>query len=102
VGTVRLMKAPGWQDRFRDRGTQGFAYIQRDGKVVVTQVWPRVENLLKVGDIVVAVEGKDVRGLGPGAVRYLLARKPGAPASFTVEGSEGGTRVVTIEAVKQQ
>jgi hypothetical protein len=42
-----------------------------------------------------------VRGLGPGAIRYLLARKPGTSASFTVLAPEGGTRIVTIESRAQ-
>jgi large repetitive protein len=101
IGTLRLMRAPDWEERFRTRGTQGFASTQRNGRVVVTQVWPRVEKLLKVGDVIVAVEGRDVRNLGPGAVRYLLARKPGSSSSFTVETPGGGTRTVTIEAAAQ-
>lgn len=98
AGILRLLRAADWQQRFRERGTQGFASTMRIGRVVVTKVWPRVEKLLAVGDTIVAVEGRDVRGMGPGAVRYLLARKPGTSATFTVEGPDGQTRSVTIEA----
>jgi C-terminal processing protease CtpA/Prc len=39
---------------------------------------------LKIGDAITAIDGRDVRGFGPGAIHYLLARPAGTAVSLLV------------------
>jgi C-terminal processing protease CtpA/Prc len=50
------------------------------------------------GDLILAVDGRDVRQLGPGAVQFLMARPPGQKVSLTVQSGDAAPRTVSLTA----
>jgi hypothetical protein len=51
-----------------------------------------------VGDRLLSVEGRELRGLGAGAVNYLLGRDPGQTVTMVVQSPGGPARTVTATA----
>jgi membrane-associated protease RseP (regulator of RpoE activity) len=103
VGVFRLMRGEaGWRDRMEERGTLGFRPGVRDRALTVAEVRPGTPAEragLRPGDVIVGVDGRDVRALGPGAVGVLSARKPGASVTLTVQAPGGEPRPVTLTAL---
>jgi len=52
---------------------------------------------IRVGDFILSVDGRDVTGLGPGAVRYLLGGRVGTMVKVVVRSSSGTTRALELE-----
>jgi RNA polymerase sigma factor (sigma-70 family) len=96
---VRLLRAPGWRARTDARGELGLA--ASGGGTAITAVKagsPAEKAGLTAGDRVVAIDGRDVRGLGRGALSVLRARPPGGTITLTVQSPAPGSapRTVTI------
>ena len=100
VGTTRLMRG-NWDTRF-GKGVQGLTGINselRDGKVYVSKVRPGTPAQtagIRVGDRIVAVDGKPVDGLGHRARSYLLQGDPGTDVTLSIETSGAPARAVTL------
>jgi RNA polymerase sigma factor (sigma-70 family) len=100
LGVIALLKVDSF-DFNRDAGSTGVHPESRQGTVRVSDVRPGspAERAgVKVGETIVAVDGKDLRGLGAGAVGHLMTRKPGAGLSLTVVSPGGAPRTVTMTA----
>ena len=100
AATVRLLRSPGWRERRDTRGELGLT--ASGGGTAITAVKagsPADKAGLAPGDRVVAIDGRDVRGLGRGALSVLAARPPGGTLTLTVQAAAGGApRTVTITA----
>jgi len=55
---------------------------------------------IRVGDSILSVDGRDVTGLGPGAVRYLAGGKVGTTVELVIKSSEGTRRTLHLERFK--
>ena len=53
---------------------------------------------IQVGDRILSVDGRDVQGLGAGAIHHLLAREVGARVSLIVQPTSGAPRPLTLVA----
>ena len=85
----------------RHDGTIRMVVENRDEQVAVSIVRPGSpadRAGIKVGDRLLSVEGRDVRGLGPGAVNYLVGREPGQSVTMVVQSPGGEPRTVTATA----
>jgi RNA polymerase sigma factor (sigma-70 family) len=97
AGVFRLMKRDPKRPLRLD-GTLRLVVESRDEKVRVTIVRPgspAEKAGIAVGDAILAIDGRDVRGLGPGAIHHLLERKPGTSVALLVRSSGGDPRSVT-------
>ncbi len=54
---------------------------------------------LKPSDVVVSIDGRDVRGLGSGAASFLLAGKAGTQVAIGIESPGVGTKTVSVARV---
>jgi carboxyl-terminal processing protease len=85
-----------------NRGATGLSTRAADGRLILNQPPPGSPGEkagLKQGDIVLSIDGKDVRGLGSGATSFLLAGKAGTQTAIVVESQGGGTRTVNVDRV---
>jgi hypothetical protein len=103
LGVFRLMKGP-WNQRLVERGFGGTYVRGRPGATVIGEVRPdspaHAAGVVK-GDAVLAVGGRDVTGLGPGAVNHLMIRKPGETVSVTIQTAGGAPRTVSWTLTKR-
>ncbi len=53
---------------------------------------------LRIGDVITAIDGRDVRAHGAGAIHYLLARPPGTTVSIMVQSPGQPPRTVSVLA----
>ena len=100
AGTFRLMKRDP-KKPLRYDGTIRMVVENQDGKVAVSIVRsgsPAERAGIKLGDTVLSIEGRDVRGLGPGAINYLMGRDPGQTITLVVQTPGGQPRAVTATA----
>jgi hypothetical protein len=100
AGTFRLMKRDPKKPPRYD-GTIRMVVENQDGKVAVSIVRsgsPAERAGIKLGDTVLSIEGRDVRGLGPGAINYLMGRDPGQTITLVVQHPGGQPRTVTATA----
>ena len=104
LGLFRLM--PGDFQRMRETtGTFRMFVQSRDDRVSVALVRPGSSADragLKVGDRILTLDGRDVQGLGSGALHYLLARDAGKSVSLSVQSPGGEPRALTMVAEPQQ
>jgi RNA polymerase sigma factor (sigma-70 family) len=102
-GLFRLM--PGDFQRIADAtGTFRMALQNRDDRASVIRVRPGSsadKAGLKLGDRILTLDGRDVQGLGAGAIHYLLARDAGKSVSLTVQAPGGEPRALTMVAETQ-
>jgi membrane-associated protease RseP (regulator of RpoE activity) len=94
--TVRLVRhtGPGRRD-----GAVGVFLGRRGSRTVVTGVspWQPAEQAgIKVGDVIVSVDGRDVSALGPGGVTYLLTGPTGSATQVVVQTPGSPPRAVTL------
>jgi carboxyl-terminal processing protease len=96
---------PGDFQRMRDTtGTFRMGLQSRDDRVSVALVRPgssAEKTGLKVGDGILTLDGRDVQGLGAGAIHYLLARDAGKNVSLSVQSPGGEPRALTMVAESQ-
>ena len=99
LGTIRLargdvearIRAGSWE------GLTGLGLDDRDPTVVVPRPGsPAALAGVKAGDVVVSIDGKDLAGLGYGAVEYALRGRPGSAVTLVVQTPGGPPRTVTF------
>lgn len=101
AGTLRLMKGD-WRARARDSGEIGvhFERLPRVNSARIEAVKPdsaAARAGLQPGDVIAAVNGRDLSGLGPGAVQHLMQHPPGTKVDLVVVTANGMRRSATIE-----
>jgi hypothetical protein len=100
AGTVRLLR--GDELATRNSGWVGVFVTRRNGQLVLSAVspWlPADEAGLEVGDQIAAIDGRDVTGLGPRAVTFLLRGPAGAPVTLIVRAHDHDKRKLTLVRV---
>ncbi len=103
VGTVRLLAAPDWRQRWESSGRVGIGGAFRDGRIVLRGVPPESAAAragLTAGDVVLAVDGRSIEGMGLGAATYTFSRPPGAKLSLSVLTARGEKKTVELVAEK--
>jgi RNA polymerase sigma factor (sigma-70 family) len=100
VGVVRLMKTEGpWFGRSRDGiGLGVLAQAGPDG-VVVGELRPGSgpeKAGVKLGDRILAVDGRDVTKLGPGALMYFMYGPRGSTATLKLQTPGSEPRTITM------
>lgn len=105
LGVFKLMKG-NFEERMSPDGrpaTIGTSVkVDPSGKATLRRIGPETPAAkvgLKEGDIVTAIDGKDIRPLGEGAIGFLLMGKAGTPVQLTVQREGAEPRTVTIERV---
>jgi predicted metalloprotease with PDZ domain len=102
VGVVGLL--PGDELASRLDGWAGLFVARRAGRIVVSAVsaWlPADLAGIEVGDLLVAVNGRDVTALGPRAVTFLLRGPTGSTLSVVVQGRDGTRRTLSLPRVRR-
>lgn len=105
AGVFRLMRGQRRSRMSGEAGTIGLRSKVSGGRFEVSEVQAgsAAEKAgLEAGDVVVAVDGKDVRGIGQGAIRFLMSGKPGTRVTLGVQSTGGEPRNVplTLEAYR--
>jgi hypothetical protein len=99
AGTVRLLEGPDWVERDDSPGELGGYWMQTEGRLRVQQIppdGPAGRAGLVSGDVVLAIDGVSVEGLGSGAIRYLFSRPPGARLVVQVQTAAGSRTVEVV------
>jgi carboxyl-terminal processing protease len=100
AGTLKLLR--GDELTARLEGWVGLFVNRRSSQIVVAGVspWtPADEAHLEVGDQLVSIDGRDVTGLGPRAVTYLLRGRVGTSVAVVVREHGGQRRKLTLARV---
>jgi membrane-associated protease RseP (regulator of RpoE activity) len=100
LGTLRLVRGS-WDQRLAGgpRGLTGLDHGLSAGQVVLLEVrpgTPAVRAGLQAGDRLLAIDGKEVRGLGHEGRSFLLVGPPGSTVAVTVQGPGQAARIVTL------
>lgn len=100
IGVIKLLN--GDETASKLNGWIG-VYITRGGgqvKVSAVNSWTPADRAgIKVGDAVLSVDGREVKGLGPRAVNFLMRGPPGGATTLELQSSDGARRKVTLERV---
>jgi hypothetical protein len=100
VGVIELLHGDELGSRLD--GWIGTYVTGRRGQVKVSAVnaWvPAYKAGIEVGDTILSINGRDVRGLGSRAVGFLLRGPSGSPITLEVESGDGKRRKMTLERV---
>jgi hypothetical protein len=100
TGVVRLLRGDEMGPRLD--GWVGLFVTRRSGRVMVSAVTPWLpadRAGVKVGDVMVSINGRDIAGFGPRAATYLLRGPPATPVSFVVEDHSAVRQRLTLERV---
>jgi hypothetical protein len=100
AGTLKLLR--GDELSARNEGWVGLFIDRRGSQIVVAGVspWtPADEAHLEVGDQVVSINGRELTGLGPRAVTYLLRGRVGTPVALVIREHGGTRRKLTLARV---
>jgi hypothetical protein len=100
IGVIRLLS--GDETASKLNGWIGIYITRAGGQVKVSAVnsWTPADRAgIEVGDAVLSVDGREVKGLGPRAVNYLMRGPLGGATTLEVESSNGKRRKVTLERV---
>ena len=106
LGTIKLTRG-NVEARMKDGTWNGLTGItnSEDDKATVTLARPGApaeKAGVKTGDAILSIDGKDVRGLGSGAVEYLLRGRPGSPVTMTVQTTGEQPRTVTFNRISTE
>jgi hypothetical protein len=85
-------------------GWIGLYLTRKDGIVKVSAVnaWvPAYRAGIEVGDSVLSVNGRDIKGWGPRSVAFLLRGPSGSSVSLEVESGDGNRRKLTLNRVQR-
>src|SRR5205823_14560077 len=102
VGVFRLM-AGDWYERDQSGGTLGLRVVPSDRRALVTNVLPdqpAAQAGILVGDRLLAIDGRDVDGLGPSAIRFLMTPPPGTKVTLSLETTTGTRRTAELVTTK--
>jgi RNA polymerase sigma factor (sigma-70 family) len=97
LGTMAMLRDAG-VEHAGFAGLVGFVLQGRGGEVFVESLLagsPAERAGIKTGDVLLSVDGRLVRGLGPGGVSRLASGAPGTSLSLGLRDA-AGTRVVTL------
>jgi hypothetical protein len=101
---VRLLRVrPDDWMRLSDAAGVGLRLASAAGRVVVEEVVPgRPAAAAGVvpGEVVLAVDGKDVRGLGPGSVSYLVRGPAGSEVRLDLVGPRGQRALTMVRVAR--
>jgi hypothetical protein len=100
AGVIRLVRGDELASRLD--GWVGLFVARRGGRVQVSAVspWlPADRAGVQVGDWLVSIDGRDVAGLGPRAVAFLLRGPPLSSVALVVDGHDGTRRKLSLERV---
>lgn len=100
LGVVKLL--PGDEQDSRLDGWIGIYVARRDDKIKVSAVnaWvPARSAGIEVGDTLLSVNGRDIKGLGPRNVAFLLRGLNGSSITLEVESGDGRRRQLTLKRV---
>jgi hypothetical protein len=101
VGAIKLIR--GSVDDPGRHGVTGVRIASRDRRVLVAQVEPGMpadKAGIKPGDTILAIDGRDVRELGPTSLMYLMSGQPGSPVSVELRPPRGpAPRTVVVTRV---
>jgi RNA polymerase sigma factor (sigma-70 family) len=103
LGTLRLM-AGDWRTAEKLGTTVGMRVMPRGGKPTVVNVpapSPAAAAGIKEGDLLLAVNGRDVTGLGGGAIAYLMRQPAGSKVTVSLQTAAGEQRTVALTTVKR-
>jgi protocatechuate 3,4-dioxygenase beta subunit len=101
LGTFRLMKGD-WRARDRLGGLQLRVRIQ-GGRAIVSGMGAEgggAQAGVQKGDQILSVDGRDVTGLGPGAIGYLMSRPAGTKVTLGLVTAAGEQRTVSATATR--
>jgi large repetitive protein len=106
LGTIRLTRG-NIEARLKEGTWEGVSGISNseDEKAMVAQARPGApaeKAGVKTGDAILAIDGKDVRGLGFGGVEWHLRGRPGAPITVTVQTPGQAPRTVTFNRISNE
>jgi hypothetical protein len=100
AGVVRLLRGDELAERLD--GWVGLFVARRSGHLTVSAVspWLPAERAgIQVGDILISIDGRDVAGLGPRAVTFLLRGPAGTEAAVVAEDRVGVRRKLALQRV---
>lgn len=101
TGVLKLLKGDEINSSSRS-GWVGLFVAPRGGKLIVSAVTPWLpadRASIEVGDALVAIDGRDVTGLGARAVTFLLRGPVGSSVAVAAESAGGSRRKVALERV---
>lgn len=100
LGMVRLLDGDELDSRLD--GWIGLYVTRKDEKIRVSAVnaWvPANSAGIEAGDAVLSVDGRDVKGLGPRSVSFLLRGPSGSATTLEIESADGKRRKLTLKRV---
>jgi hypothetical protein len=100
AGTVKLLRGDELSSRVD--GWVGLFVTRRSSQIIVSGVspWtPADQEGLEVGDQIVSIDGRDVTGLGPRAVTFMLRGRVGGSVALVVRAHGGQKRKVALARV---
>ena len=56
---------------------------------------------IKVGDVILSVDGRALKGLGPRSVGFMLRGPTGSSTTLEVQSSDGNRRKLTLERIRR-
>jgi membrane-associated protease RseP (regulator of RpoE activity) len=100
LGTIRLARG-NVESRIKEGSWQGLSGVNNseDNNATVLQARPGspAERAgLKTGDVILAIDGKDMRGQGFGVVEYSLRGRPNSPITMKIQTPGQEPRTVTF------
>jgi len=71
-------------------------------KVSAVNSWVPADRAgIKVGDVILSVDGRALKGLGPRSVGFLLRGPTGTSTTLEVQSSDGNRRKLTLERIRR-
>jgi protocatechuate 3,4-dioxygenase beta subunit len=100
LGTIKLMRGS-VEARVKEGSWNGMTGINpsEDGSASVLSVRPGEPAALagiKDGDAILAIDGKDMRGMSFGGIEYHLRGRPGSTITLTVQSPGGQPRTISF------